>query len=262
MKSKLAVQLYTLRDACQNDFPQVLRELKRMGWAGVQMAGYHEYDPEELAAVVRGLELQTAGLHISFGRIEGDLEEVMKEARLFGTRDIVCPSIPVAYRTEEGFRYVKQTLNQAAAAMEEHGLRLSYHNHDFEFEIKADGCNGLEYLLKPSAENRILAEIDVYWIKKVGLDPVLYMNPYANRMPLIHLKDMAENEEPGFAEIGTGMIDFRPILLWGERNGIEWYVVEQDECRRDPMACVQTSYTNLTNMIRGLSASFEGGVRL
>lgn len=64
-------------------------------------------------------------------------------------------------------------------------------------------------------------------------------------MPIIHLKDMTNDERQTFAEVGEGVIDFMPILEWGEKNGIEWYAVEQDRCDRPPLDCLQTSLTNL-----------------
>ncbi|MDF2646971.1 MAG: xylose isomerase [Paenibacillus sp.] len=249
LMNKLAIQLYTLREECANNFPQVLRDLKQLGWAGVQMAGYHNYDPEELASVIREQKLQTAGLHVGLGRITDELDELIKEARLFRTRDIICPSIPLESRTEAGYRNVKQLLGEAAVKLKQHGLRLSYHNHAFEFETAVEGESALEYLLNPSDDNLILAEIDVYWVKKAGLEPAAFIQRYAGRMPIIHLKDMSDDDEQIYAEIGTGSIDFRPILQWGEASGIEWYVVEQDTCRRDPMDCVMTSLTNLKQLI-------------
>ncbi|HZH60982.1 MAG TPA: sugar phosphate isomerase/epimerase, partial [Metabacillus sp.] len=89
--------------------------------------------------------------------------------------------------------------------------------------------------------NHILAEIDVYWIKKAGMDPLEYIAPYANRMPIIHLKDMTKDDRRTFAEVGTGVIDFIPILQWGEANGIEWYAVEQDICERPPLESLEMS---------------------
>jgi sugar phosphate isomerase/epimerase len=71
-------------------------------------------------------------------------------------------------------------------------------------------------------------------------------------MPIIHLKDMTRDEEQTFAEIGEGSIDFKPILEWGEAGGVEWYVVEQDRCSRSPMDCVETSWRNLSRLIREL----------
>jgi len=255
VQQKLAVQLYTLREECNNDFPGVLKALKETGWAGVQLAGYHGWKPEELAELINKLGLQTAGMHVGYDRIINELEQVAYEAQLFNTRDIVCPGIPADMRNEEGYRKIRQQLNMTAEAVADRNLRISYHNHAFEFDTQVDGSNALSYMLQPDSTNLILAEIDVYWVKKGGYSIESYLEPYSNRMPIIHLKDMADNEEQAFAEIGTGSISFAPILRWGEQHGIEWYVVEQDTCPRNPMDCVQTSYTNLTQLIDSITSN-------
>lgn len=252
MKHQLAIELFTLREECKTDFPGVLRAVKEMGWPAVEMAGYHGYDPEEIATVVKETGLQVAGMHVGFNQIVSNPDQVVREAHLFGTRDIVCPSVPPSLRTEEGYRETRIKLNEAADYAKENGLRISYHNHAYEFETEIEGKNALEYMLDPSAGNKVLAEIDVYWVKKAGYDPAKFIVPYANRMPLIHLKDMTVDEVQDFAEIGTGSIDFKPILKWGKTNGVDWYVVEQDRCPRSPMDCIEVSYTNLVQMISGL----------
>lgn len=245
MKQKFAVQLYTLRNECEQDFPGVLRELAQMGWAGVELAGLHSYSVEEISDVLQETGLQTAGMHVSFQRLISELESVLKEARFFNTTALICPSVPHELRNEEGYHQFKNGLNDIAREIRQNGFTLSFHNHAFEFETSIDGRNALEYLLDPSADNAILAEIDVYWVKKAGKDPAAFIRPYSNRMPTMHVKDMTNDERQTYAEIGTGVIDFDPILLWGEQNGVEWYVVEQDVCQGSPMDCVKLSLENL-----------------
>ncbi|MBW4084392.1 sugar phosphate isomerase/epimerase [Paenibacillus sp. S150] len=249
MKQKFAVQLYTLREECQADFPALLRQLKHMGWSGVQFAGFHGYDPAELAGIMEETGLQTAGLHVTYQRIEEDLEQLIEEARLFRTRDLICSSTPPDLRNPEGYLQVRKGLNTSAGRLAEVGIRLSYHNHAFEFEAMANGRSGAELLLSPGTDNLFLTEPDVYWIKKAGYDPASFISRYSGRIPIIHLKDMTKDEEETFAEIGEGRLDFIPILKWGESNGIEWYVVEQDRCSRSPLDCIQTSITNLYGMV-------------
>ncbi|MFE5323093.1 sugar phosphate isomerase/epimerase family protein [Paenibacillus sp. NPDC056579] len=250
MKHQLAVQLYTLRKECKDNFPQVLRDLRKMGWSGVQMGGFFGYDPQEIAAVMAETGLKAAGFHAGFDQMMNKTELVVEQARILQTKDIVCPFVQPQNRTEEGYRRIKQGLNDVAARLREEGFRISYHNHDFEFDCLIDGHNALEYLLKPHPDNEIHAEIDVYWIQRTGRNPLEFIRAYAFRMPIIHLKDMKGDETKDYAEIGTGTIDFPPLLQWGQANGIEWYVVEQDECRRSPMDCVETSYNNLIQWIR------------
>jgi sugar phosphate isomerase/epimerase len=259
MKHKCAVQLYTLREECQADFPALLRQLQQMGWTGVQFAGFHGYDPAELAGIMEETGLQTAGLHVTYRRIEEDLEQLIEEARLFHTRDLVCSSTPPDLRNPEGYLQVRNVLNAAAVRLAEVNIRLSYHNHAFEFESMANSHSGAELLLSPETDNLFLTELDVYWVKKAGYDPASFISRYtAGRIPIIHLKDMTMDDEETFAEIGEGSLDCTAILKWGERNGIEWYVVEQDRCRRPPLDCVQTSITNLHGMIAEIGGAIRG----
>lgn len=248
MRSKFAAQLYTLREELERDFPGVLRDLKKMGWQAVQISGLRGHSAEEISQVLKETGLRTAGMHIGLQMINNDLPEVLRQAELFGTKDLIVPFLPETLRTELGYRVVKSNLNEIARKLKPLGYTLSYHNHDFEFATQIEGQDALRYLLDPADGNEILAEIDVYWVKKGGHDPLAYIQPYAGRMPIIHLKDMTDDEEQTFAEIGTGSIDFLPILRWGEANGVNWYAVEQDVCRRSPMDSLQISLDNLHRM--------------
>jgi sugar phosphate isomerase/epimerase len=253
MKQKLAAQLFTLRNQLKDDFPGVLRDLKEMGWSGVQISGLFGYSKEEVADVLEETGLRTAGIHAGIDRLRGDLQTVVEEADLFQTKDIICPFIPEELRNERSYRAIRSDLNEIARKLRKDGYRISYHNHNFEFETTIDDKSALEYILDPVEENHIQAEIDVYWIKKAGYDPLSFIKKYTHRLPIIHLKDMADDEARSFAEIGTGMITFEPILLWGEQNGIEWYAVEQDECPGDPFKSLQISLNNLHGMIDKLN---------
>lgn len=247
MNKKFAAQLFTLREELKQGIRPLFKTVKEMGWEAVQISALPEgYDPNEVALALKENNLAAAGMHISLDRLQTDLTGVLKEADLYGTKDIICQFIGEELRNEAGYRTLKQTLNEIAAKAPDY--RISYHNHDFEFETEVDGQDALRYVLDPADDNQILAEIDVYWVKKAGIDPVQYMEPYANRMPIIHLKDMTNDERQTFAEVGEGVIDFVPILKWGEANGVEWYAVEQDVCERPPLDCLQTSLDNLQKL--------------
>lgn len=249
MREKIAVQLYTLREECAKDFPGTLREISQIGYGGVQFAGFHGHEPKALKKILDETGMKAAGLHVGLNELLERGEELADAAEVLGTVDLICPSIPDALRTEEGYKGVRSDLNAIAAKLKGRGIRISYHNHAFEFETTVDGKDALSYLVEPVAENAVLAELDVYWLKKAGHDPVSFLAPYGGRMPIVHMKDMTDDEEATFAPIGTGVIEFAPIIEWGENNGVEWYVVEQDSCKTDPMACVRTSHGNLLSLM-------------
>ncbi|MFN5061189.1 MAG: sugar phosphate isomerase/epimerase family protein [Chloroflexota bacterium] len=246
MLHKYAAQLYTVRDALEKDYNGVLKALREQGWQAVQVSGTRGYTPEQIAGFLREHQLKTAGMHISIAELTNDMADVMRQATLYGTRDIIVPYLAREYQNELGYQMFKSHMNALAKPLNAAGFRLSYHNHDFEFATTINGVSALAYLLEPSADNAILAEIDVYWVKKGGADPLAFIAPYSHRMPIIHLKDMAA--DGSFGAIGTGSIDFVPILRWGEANGIEWYAVEQDICPGDPLDALNTSLTNLRAM--------------
>jgi len=248
LKQKFAVQLYTLRKECEQDFPSTLRTLGRMGWAGVETAGLHGFAPEAIAEVLREAGLKTAGMHISVERLRSDIENVMLEANALGTKRLICPSVPHEWRNEQGYIRLRNELNEAASELKAEGFTVGFHNHAFEFETNVCGMDALSYLIEPTVNNAILAEIDVYWLKKAGFDPAAFIAPYSGRMSTIHLKDMSSDGRGVYAEIGAGIIDFEPLLLWGENNGVEWYVVEQDVCDGDALDCVWRSLEHLNAM--------------
>lgn len=247
MEHKFAAQLFTLREELKEGIRPLFKKLKEMGWHAVQISALPAgYDPEEVALALEENQLKAAGMHISLDRLQSDLEGVLKEADLYKTKDIICPYVQPEMRNEAGYRSLKQALSDIAKQVPDY--RISYHNHDFEFETNIEGKDALSYILDPVEDNPILAEVDVFWVKKAGLDPVEYIQPFANRMPIIHLKDMTNDDRQTFAEVGEGVIDFMPILKWGEQNGVEFYAVEQDVCERPPLECLETSLTNLKKM--------------
>lgn len=251
MEYKFAAQLFTLREELKRGIAPVFKELKEMGWDGVQLSALPAgYDPVEVAKALQENNLGTAGIHVSIDRLENDLNQVVEEVTLYNTKDIVCPFLPEDVRNQDGYEKIKALLNEVAKKTPE--FRISYHNHAFEFDTEIDGKSALEYLLEPTSENKIFAEIDVFWVKKAGKDPLQFLKSYAERMPIIHLKDMTNDERQTFAEVGTGVIDFVPILNWCRSSGVEWYAVEQDICPGDPMDSLQISLKNLNQLTKPL----------
>lgn len=251
MRNKWAAQLFTLRTELKRDFPGTLRELKKMGWGAVQIDGLHGNDPKEIAEVLKETGLQAAGMHVGLERMKNDLDAVLEEGRLFDTKDIICHSLPDHLQNEAGYHSVKQDLLNVSRKVSPLGYRVGYHNHDFEFHTCINGKYALDYLLELDQEAPIYAEIDTYWVKKGNVDPLAYIQAYSFRMPILHLKDMTADGNQYFAEIGTGLIDFAPIIQWGEANGVEWYAVEQDYCPGSPLDSLALSLDNLMKITSG-----------
>jgi len=253
MKSlPLAVQLYTLRDQCAQDFEGTLRAVARMGWRAVELAGFHGMPPRDLRKLLLELKLQPFAMHAGMDRLRNQLEEVIHEGHLLETLFIVCSALPENCRKNaDGYRQGARWLDAAGARLLDHQLQLCYHNHAFEFDL-FENQSGLDLLYQECESRNVKAELDVYWVKKGGGDPVQWIEQLGRRCALLHLKDMGA--DGGFAEVGAGRLDFTAILKAAQKAGTHGYIVEQDVCPRPPLESLAISLENLRRLAPNLYA--------
>jgi sugar phosphate isomerase/epimerase len=240
--------MYTLRNESARDFTGTLREVAKIGYAGVEFAGTGGLSPSELRQLLADLSLRVAGSHTGLEILEKNPNAALDYNQEIGNRYIVCPWLPENRRqSADDYRAMAELLNRVGAACKERGMQLCYHNHDFEFR-QFDGRYGLDILLGAADPELVKAELDTYWVKKAGVDPAAYLRQHAGRCPLVHLKDMTADASRTFAEVGEGSMDWPAIFTTAEAGGATWYVVEQDTCRRAPLESVAISLRNLQSM--------------
>ena len=117
--------------------------------------------------------------------------------------------------------------------------------NDFEFE-KFDGTrNVYDYILDNSSPELVKMELDLYWIAKAGIDPLLYFEKYPKRFPLWHVKDMKAGSKD-FTEIGNGTIDFERIFKAKEQAGLQYWFLEQDSSDKDIFESIAISKKNIS----------------
>jgi sugar phosphate isomerase/epimerase len=243
-KPVVSVQLYTLRDMIASDMAGTLRELAAIGYSYVETAGYGNLNVHEMRAALRENNLKVSGILVSIEAMQEDLQLIIDEAHLLETRYVTCPYLVEEWRNKEGYLTLAKTFSEIGARLHDAGLQLCYHNHAFEFE-RYDEQYGLDLLFENSDPQFLQAEIDTYWVQSAGLDPADYIRKYSGRVPLLHIKDMAADEEKSFAEIGTGILHWDEIFAAAEASGVGAYVIEQDICPGDPLDSLRISYANL-----------------
>ncbi|WP_440896748.1 sugar phosphate isomerase/epimerase family protein [Amphibacillus sp. Q70] len=241
-QSPVAVQLYTLREALADDFIKTLKRVAEIGYDGVELAGYGDLTVVELKEQLDQLGLKVAGNHVPLEDLQKKLDQVIADQKVLENKYVVCPFILPEDRHSDFYHDLAQFLNETGKQLKEHGLVLCYHNHDFELEKMPNGQTVLAYLFDRVAKEDLQAELDLYWLQKAGEAPIDWIKRYHDRTPLIHLKDMTTDEEQFFAELGTGGLDLETILTTGQP---EWWIVEQDVSRIDPLESIQISYQYL-----------------
>lgn len=245
----VAVQMYTLREESEKDFAGTLKKVAELGFDGVEFAGYGGLSAKEVKALLDDLGLRAAASHVPLEQLENNLPQVIEDIKILGSKYIVCPYLMPDRRSEQDYQALIILLNQAGEACQREGITLCYHNHDFELARLSDGRMALEAIFDDTNIDNVKAEFDIYWLTKAGEKPIEWINRYKNRTPLIHLKDMTNDAEQFFAELGTGGVDLEAVLNMGEEAGVEWWVVEQDMSRRTPLESIEISINYLKSKL-------------
>ncbi|MDO6657770.1 sugar phosphate isomerase/epimerase [Anaerobacillus sp. 1_MG-2023] len=237
----VAVQMYTLREESEKDFIGTLKKVSDIGYQGVEFAGYYDMSAKDLKKVMDDLGLMAASSHIPLDKLMEDLSSVIAYQHEIGSTKLVCPFIAPQMRTEEGYSELIRSLNDIGQECSKEGITLCYHNHDFELERLSNGKTALETILDETNPEWVKAEFDIYWLTRAGENPVEWMKRYQDRTPLVHLKDMTTDGEQFFAELGTGGVDLNGVLNQGDVSNVDWWIVEQDKCKRYPLESIEMS---------------------
>lgn len=242
----VAVQPYTIREALSRDYAGALERVAEIGYKGIELgrppAGMTVSGQK---ALLDRLGLKVIGTHAGFDTLDFDpyaIADYLEEVD--GGKYV---SISLRFDSKQAVLDKAKKMNEIGATFRKRGITFLYHNHDWEF-AKLDGEYILDVLLRETDPELVQTEPDTYWIRKGGEDPAAYLRKLKNRAPLLHIKDMEAGDERFFAEIGEGVLDFPGIAEAAEEIGVQWMVVEQDRCRRDPFESLKISYVNLMRM--------------
>src|ERR1700761_8806950 len=228
----VALQLYTVRDQLTADRPGVLKRLAGFGYRTVEPYDVLT-DPDVLRAELDAAGLAVCSVHTRpFG---DDAEAAFRGVRTVGANTAIVPHIvPERFADAAGVR--------AVAA--QHGLRLGYHNHDFELSTLVGGRPALE-VLAGQLDPEVILEVDTYWAAVGGQDVPALLGRLGPRVRYLHVKDGPVTRHDPNTAVGAGKMPVAEILA--AQPSVEWNVVEFDACATDVMEAVADSLTWLVN---------------
>jgi sugar phosphate isomerase/epimerase len=217
--------LYTVRDETSHDFAGTLQRVAQIGYAGVEFAGYGNLTSLEMSALLAETKLKAVSTHLGLDALESpQLSASIRYCKDIDCSFIVLPFLSKEWRTQEGIRVLAPRLDAIGRQCQEYGITFAYHNHDFEF-TRVDGVFLLDYLLQATDPSLVKIELDVYWAAYAGVDPVSYLQVLADRVVLVHLKDMAADRS--MTEVGKGILNIQQICAFAQARGL-WGIVEHD----------------------------------
>ncbi len=247
MASRIAAQTYTVREFCKTPegIAESMRKIAAIGYRAVQISGIGEIPDTELRRICDDNGLTICATHIPYAQMAEDPEGVIARHDILGCNIPGIGGMDPKYR--EAGKYVEfaRDASEVARRLAQGGKTFVYHNHSWEFEKIGDRVI-LQIFADESDPRYFKFELDTYWVAHGGASPVAWINKLADRLPVIHLKDMTmRGREQIMTEVGEGNLDWPGIIEACEAAGVLWYIVEQDTCQRDPFESLEISFNNI-----------------
>jgi len=240
------IQLYTVRASMATDVPGTLRAIAGIGYKEVEFAGYGDHSPQQVRGLLDDLELKSPSSHGNAVIIRDDPLSLIEMATAVGNDYLTVAWLdPKDRQSLDDYKRWAETFNHAGEVCRENGIRLAYHNHDFEL-LPIDGQLPFDILLSETDPALVDFELDMFWVRKAGQDIVNILNRAPGRFTMAHIKDM--DEQGNIVEVGTGVIDFESILGNEAASGLRHLFVEHDQ-PSDPFKSAAISYLTLASIL-------------
>ncbi len=271
---KIGLQLYSVRNEMAADFEGTLRAVREMGYDNVEFAGYFGKSAEEIKALLKKYDLTCVTVHQGMDPFLENGNAIIDYMSDLGITYCTIPWYERA-KLEVGTPVWDETVKNFkayAAALREKGIKMLYHNHNYEFDI-IDGKCIIDHLYETFDRDTLNPEFDTCWVHYAGYDPAEYIEKYADRVEVLHLKDFQckrlaggpayalidgdgkaqaqpskEENNFKFMPLGMGRQDFKKILDAAEKSNAHTLIVEQDKSDdRPPLEAAKISRDYLRN---------------
>lgn len=257
-KKIIGLQLYTVRNAMEKDAAGTLARVAQIGFNSVEGATYtgtqqfYGMDAKTFSKLLKDQGLFMPSSHYRLGEAKAkgaivkgtilhDWNKAVDDASAVGVKYMVCAWLAEEERGSlDHYKYIAEQLNIAGETCKKSGIRLCYHNHDFEFKKQQDTFP-FDVLLNNTDKSLVKFELDLYWVKKANQDAITLFKKHPGRFPLWHLKDMDNTPQHDFTEVGNGTIDFKKIFEHANTAGLKYFFVEQDKCPGSPFDSITQS---------------------
>ena len=242
----IGLQLYSVREDCKNDLPGVLKEVARMGYAGVEFAGYYGHSAADLRKMLDDLGLICCGTHTGIQTLLGEeLPKTIEYNQTLGNKFLIVPGLPKE-RTESKAAWLDTaaTMNSISELVRPHGLYTGYHNHHTEFQPLPDTEDLPWDLFFGNTVPDVVMQFDTGNAMHGGAEAGPFLRKYPGRALTVHLKEYSATNDR--ALIGEGDVKWDEIFELCETvGGTQWYVVEQESYAYPPLECVDRCLQNL-----------------
>lgn len=238
---EIGLQLYSLRNQFKTDVPGTLAKIKSWNIHEIEGGGTYGLPMDDYKKLLAENNLKMVSVGADFNQLAKDPQVAIDEAKAFGAKYVMCAWVPHQGTdfTIQDIQKAVEVFNAAGKLMQENGISFCYHPHGYEFRPYEDGTL-FDYLVKHTNPQYVNFEMDVFWVKHPGQDPVALLEKYPKRFLMMHLKDRkpgTEGNQNGTAPdetnvvLGQGDVGIAAIMKAAKKIGIKHYFIEDESPR-------------------------------
>ena len=247
--SDVGLQLYSVRTLMNKSVEGTLQALSNAGYTLAETAGLYNMKPAELRTLLDRYGIRTTSGHYPLAMAEANPDELWATAQALGQEYVVIPYLDAPQRdTRDKYVALADRFNRLGEKARTAGLKLAYHNHNFEFETMGGTTPMLDILIERTDPALVAFEVDTYWVNKAGVDPVAFVDRHRARIQMIHVKDSSPAPEKKMMDVGQGVIDYATMFARARGGPLRYAFVEHDE-PAEPLASVTRSHAYLAKLL-------------
>lgn len=258
----IGLQLYTVRDDMNENPLGTLKAISKIGYKHVECAGYRNgkfygQTKENFKMILRdmGLKMHSGHAMTGFGQDKDTYsmtykwESYCEDAAFMEQKYIVSAYFMEGERkTIDDYKRHAALFNECAVIAQKYNLIFCHHNHDFEF-IPINGIVPYDIFLSETDPKLVKFELDHYWTTKANVNTKKLIKKNPGRFPIFHIKDMDASPDKSFAEVGSGVINWKSVFKLAPKAGMDLFFVEQDFCKNmKPLESIKVSYDYLNSL--------------
>ena len=257
----IGLQFYTVREQAGKDFEGTLKKVGEIGYQEVELYSFFDRKVADVRRALDDANLKCVSAHYGVPALREGLASKIEYAKQLGLQFMICPfpgfadpskaragSSSTEGLTMDDWKWNADLFNKVGEEVKRAGLRFGYHNHHIEFR-KFDGVTAFDELMRRTDPNLVTIELDCGWVEVAGLDPAEFITKHANRIGLLHVKDVKPGSEAStrfgptvpFTEVGRGSVNWTKVFEAAKKAGVSRYYVEQDTTERPPMEAIKIS---------------------
>jgi sugar phosphate isomerase/epimerase len=247
-KTPIGLQLYSVRSECAKDLPGVLAKVAKMGYQGVEFAGYYDYKAKDLRKLLDDNHLVCCGTHTAWETLADDkLAETIEFNKVLGNKFLICPWLqPNEKNPKEAWLAYAKRFNVLAEKVKSHKMWVGYHAHQHDFAPVGD-TTGWD-LIASNTSKDVIMQLDLGNCMDGKGDPVTYLQRYPGRAVTIHIKEHSDTNKK--AMIGEGDVKWAEVFkLLRTAGNTQWYIIEEEKDTVPPLEGAQISINNLKKLL-------------